>query len=144
MTARPWTSGSTGTHFTPLSGPLHLTQPAQETAMTTTVLILPAETGTPAGKLADAELLFQDGPLAGLKLIGFAVWEGRGGGRNVTFDDGKMQTFSASAPDDHATTTFFLQNSGRFVSQLKRAKTVHIEAPFYQEGAKVFEFTWRV
>jgi hypothetical protein len=25
------------------------------------------------------------GPLSGLKLIGFAIWERRGGGRNVTF-----------------------------------------------------------
>jgi hypothetical protein len=46
--------------------------------------------GVPAGKLADAELHFADGPLEGLKLIGFAVWERRGGGsdghgRNVTF-----------------------------------------------------------
>jgi hypothetical protein len=42
--------------------------------------------GSPAGKLADAELHFTDGPLEGLKLIGFAVWERRtGGGRNVTF-----------------------------------------------------------
>jgi hypothetical protein len=42
--------------------------------------------GTPAGKLADAELHFDDGPLAGLKLIGFCVWERRtSDGRNVTF-----------------------------------------------------------
>jgi hypothetical protein len=42
--------------------------------------------GSPAGKLADAELHFDDGPLAGLKLLGFAVWERRNGaGRNVTF-----------------------------------------------------------
>ena len=42
--------------------------------------------GRPAGKLADAELHFADGPLGGLKLIGFAIWERRGGaGRNVTF-----------------------------------------------------------
>jgi hypothetical protein len=41
---------------------------------------------TPAGKLADAELHFADGPLSGLKLIGFTIWEKRGGGgRNVTF-----------------------------------------------------------
>jgi len=54
------------------------------TAMT--VKIAPNDKGTPAGKLADAELHFGDGPLAGLKLIGFAVWERRGGsGRNVTF-----------------------------------------------------------
>jgi hypothetical protein len=41
----------------------------------------------PAGKLADAELHFTEGPLEGLKLIGFTVWErrGAGGGRNVTF-----------------------------------------------------------
>lgn len=40
----------------------------------------------PAGKLADAELHFTDGPLEGLKLIGFSIWERRsGGGRNVTF-----------------------------------------------------------
>jgi|SRR5262245_44975850 len=42
--------------------------------------------GSPPGKLADAELHFTDGPLEGLKLIGFSVWERRsGGGRNVTF-----------------------------------------------------------
>ena len=42
---------------------------------------------SPAGKLADAELHFTEGALEGLKLIGFAVWESRGGpGRlNVTF-----------------------------------------------------------
>lgn len=46
------------------------------------------EKGSPAGKLADAELHFDstDGDLSGLKLIGFAVWERRSGtGRNVTF-----------------------------------------------------------
>jgi len=47
-----------------------------------TIKIIPW-TGTPAGKLAEAELHFTDGPLAGCKLIGFAVWERRGG-RNVT------------------------------------------------------------
>ena len=40
----------------------------------------------PQGKLADAELHFTEGPLEGLKLIGFSVWERRtGAGRNVTF-----------------------------------------------------------
>ena len=34
--------------------------------------------GTPSGKLADAELHFSGGPLDGLKLIGFAVWERKG------------------------------------------------------------------
>lgn len=53
-----------------------------------TVKILRNDKGTPAGKLADAEVIFEagSGPLNGLKLIGFAVWERRSGeGRNVTF-----------------------------------------------------------
>jgi hypothetical protein len=50
------------------------------------VKIQPNDKGNPPGKLADAELHFGDGPLHGLKLIGFAIWERRGGnGRNVTF-----------------------------------------------------------
>ena len=50
-----------------------------------TIKITPNDKGTPAGKLADAELHFTEGPLDGLKLIGFSIWERRGGGgRNVT------------------------------------------------------------
>jgi hypothetical protein len=52
-----------------------------------TVKITPNEKGNPPGKVADAELHFADGPLDGLKLIGFSIWErrGAGGGYNVTF-----------------------------------------------------------
>lgn len=50
-----------------------------------TIRFSPNDKGTPPGKLADAELHFSGGPLDGLKLIGFAVWERRSGGRNVTF-----------------------------------------------------------
>jgi hypothetical protein len=51
------------------------------------VHIVPNDKGNPPGKLADAELHFADGPLQGLKLIGFSVWSVRGDGsrRNVTF-----------------------------------------------------------
>jgi hypothetical protein len=50
------------------------------------VKILQNDKGNPPGKLADAELHFTSGPLEGLKLMGFAIWERRtGGGRNVTF-----------------------------------------------------------
>ncbi len=52
----------------------------------TTVKISPNDKGNPPGKLADAEPHFTDGALAGLKLIGFGIWERRSGaGRNVTF-----------------------------------------------------------
>ena len=51
------------------------------------VKIMRNESGSPNGKLADAEVIFEagSGPLSGLRLIGFAVWERRTGGRNVTF-----------------------------------------------------------
>ena len=51
-----------------------------------TVTFTPAADGAPAGKLADAQIHFTEGILAGLKLVGFTVWEGRAGGdRSVTF-----------------------------------------------------------
>jgi hypothetical protein len=50
-----------------------------------TIKILPNERGIPQAKLADAEVVFEEeGVLCGLKLVGFAVWEGREG-RHVTF-----------------------------------------------------------
>jgi hypothetical protein len=51
------------------------------------VKIIPNEQGNPPGKLADAEVIFEAdaGPLSGMKLIGFTIWERRDGGRNVTF-----------------------------------------------------------
>ncbi len=52
-----------------------------------TIKITPNDKGNPPGKLADVEVHFTEGELEGLKLIGFAIWErrGGGGGRNVTF-----------------------------------------------------------
>jgi hypothetical protein len=97
-----------------------------------TVTIIPNDKGNPPGKLADAELHFEsfalspraitalrdagmnelvaevnDGmsALAGLKLIGFAIWERRiGGGRNVTFParsyaiNGERRSFALLRP----------------------------------------------
>ena len=70
-----------------------------------TVKITPNDKGNPPGKLAEAELHFTDGPLEGLKLIGFSIWERRGGnGRNVTFParsyavNGERRTFALLRP----------------------------------------------
>ena len=70
-----------------------------------TVKIVSNEKGNPPGKLADAELHFSEGPLEGLKLIGFAVWERKSGaGRNVTFParqysvNGERRSFSLLRP----------------------------------------------
>ena len=69
------------------------------------VKIVPNDKGNPPGKLADAELHFTEGPLDGLKLIGFGIWERRGGGgRNVTFParqysvNGERRSFALLRP----------------------------------------------
>jgi hypothetical protein len=69
------------------------------------VKITPNDKGNPPGKLAEAELHFTEGPLEGLKLIGFSVWEKRGGGgRNVTFPartysvNGERRSFALLRP----------------------------------------------
>ena len=71
----------------------------------TVVKILPNDKGNPPGKLADAEIHFVDGVFAGLKLIGFSIWERRtGGGRNVTFParqysvNGERRSFALLRP----------------------------------------------
>jgi hypothetical protein len=75
-----------------------------------TVKIQPNDRGNPSGKLADAELHFTEGPLEGLKLIGFSIWERRGGtGRNVTFParqysvNGERRSFALLRPVIDAT-----------------------------------------
>ena len=70
------------------------------------VKIIPNEKGNPPGKLADAEVIFETeaGPLSGLKLIGFSVWERRTGGFNVTFParqysvNGERRSFALLRP----------------------------------------------
>ncbi len=75
-----------------------------------TVTITLNDKGSPVGKICDAELHFTDGPLAGLKLIGFSCWERRsGGGRNVTFPsrtysvNGERRSFALLRPIVDAT-----------------------------------------
>ena len=75
-----------------------------------TIKIVPNDKGNPPGKLADAELHFSQGPLEGLKLIGFGVWERKtGNGRNVTFParqysvNGERRSFSLLRPIGDAT-----------------------------------------
>ena len=70
-----------------------------------TVKFSPNDRGNPPGKLADAELHFDEGVLAGTKLIGFSIWERKGGGgRNVTFParsysvNGERRSFALLRP----------------------------------------------
>ena len=67
---------------------------------TMTVRISLSNSDRPTDKLADAELHFVGGPLAGLKLLGFAIWNRRDGGYHVTFParqysaDGQHRSFT--------------------------------------------------
>ena len=68
-------------------------------------IIATSDKNTLPGKLAEAELHFADGPLEGLKLVGFTVWERRtGSGRNVTFPsraysvNGERRSFALLRP----------------------------------------------
>lgn len=74
------------------------------------IKIVPNDRANPPGKLADAELHFTSGTLDGLKLVGFSIWERRGGNaRNVTFParqysvNGERRSFSLLRPVVDAT-----------------------------------------
>jgi hypothetical protein len=80
---------------------------SNQNAEVVSVRIIPNEKGNPPGKLADAEVIFEAeaGPLSGLKLVGFAIWERRSGnGRNVTFParqysvNGERRSFALLRP----------------------------------------------
>ena len=80
---------------------------SKQNAEVVSVRIIPNDKGNPAGKLADAEMVFEAeaGPLSGMKLIGFAIWERRSGnGRNVTFParqysvNGERRSFALLRP----------------------------------------------
>jgi hypothetical protein len=85
------------------------------------------------GKLADAELHFgvDDGLLAGLKLIGFAIWERRGGGRNVTFParqysvNGERRSFALLRPVVDTTANESIRRAILDAFERFEADTVH-------------------
>ena len=59
---------------------------------------------------------------------------------NVRFGTGKPVAHRASEPADHSTTVLFIRNYEQFVANTKKVDKVSVEAQFYQEGNRVFEF----
>jgi len=93
-----------------------------------TIKFSPNDSGNPTGKLADAELHFGEGPLDGLKLVGFAIWERRDGRRYVT-----LPTRKYSVNGEHRSFAL-LRSTGEPASQ-DRLREAILEAYREHEAA---------
>lgn len=58
----------------------------------------------------------------------------------VRFDKGELQKFVIGDAADGSSDLTFIKEFPRLLTELRKAKTVKIEANFYREGSRVFEF----
>lgn len=58
----------------------------------------------------------------------------------VRFDNNVPIKFTTVEPSDYSNDLLFLQNPKKFIKLAKKAKTIKIEAPFFNEGSYVFTF----
>lgn len=58
----------------------------------------------------------------------------------IRFGDGKPETFTASTPSDNSSETVFLDNPSRFIRAARTADKIAIEAEFFSQGTRVFQF----
>jgi len=56
------------------------------------------------------------------------------------FDDGPIQSFGCAEPSSGGTGTLFVKSEKRFLESLKKAKTLTIEAEFYEAGPRQISF----
>ncbi len=61
----------------------------------------------------------------------------------VRFDDGELSKFDVDEPVESTTGLLFIHDNEEFTRQLRKGKSLKIEADFYQEGPRVFEFDVR-
>lgn len=59
---------------------------------------------------------------------------------NVKFDDGAVRKYKFSESSDGSSDVIFIEKAQDFISHLKKAKVILIEAPFYNEGVQRFTF----
>lgn len=60
---------------------------------------------------------------------------------SVKFDDGAVQRFNCASASDGSSDVAFIRNSSRFVTALKSADRVVIEAEFFQSGRRQIVFS---
>lgn len=63
-----------------------------------------------------------------------------GGNVTMRFDDGPPRKFSTRGAADGDSTVIFISDYKGFVANTRKAKTLRIEAQFYQSGLQVFVF----
>ena len=60
---------------------------------------------------------------------------------SVKFDDGPIQRYNCTRASDGSSDVAFIRNSGRFITALKTAERVVVEAEFYQSGRRQIIFS---
>jgi hypothetical protein len=56
------------------------------------------------------------------------------------FDGGSARKYYVNEPSDGSSDYLFIRKKSDFIMRCKKAKSIKIEAPFYQEGTAVFNF----
>lgn len=59
---------------------------------------------------------------------------------SIKFDNGEIKKYYFNEPSDGSTSTVFLRKEKELIAKFKTAKNIMIEAPFFQEGRRVFKF----
>ncbi len=60
---------------------------------------------------------------------------------NIRFDDEAPMRFYTNEPADYSSDHVFLNNPTKFINKAKKAKTIKVEIPIYEEGRPIFTFT---
>lgn len=76
----------------------------------------------PERLLSEAEVMFLEGPLAGMKLVGFSLWQGADGDVYVTFPS---RTFGAGSERRYFD---YLRSTSGEATDLKRVKAWIVDA----------------
>jgi hypothetical protein len=58
----------------------------------------------------------------------------------VEFDVGKVKTLRGVNTADHRNDAIFIEPASRFITRVKKAKSLAVELSFFQEGTHQFEF----
>ncbi len=58
----------------------------------------------------------------------------------IKFDNEEIKNYYFNIAEDAKTETIFLKKTQEIISKCKTAKNIKIEAPFFQEGRRVFNF----